>query len=293
MKLTVVVLGMIVMVGLPVSAAAQDKTSCQAFFQVVRVDTKTPEHFRAGMDEAQKKWWDNEGHKEYQELCLNGSVTAEDQPRYLVLWSKPGSIREAAVTPGEVFGQTTSAIQNMATKDLIYRPRWDRAAVAIVGISYEGNRVLTPVYTTTNDRVLLFFPDSPSVLRFALQYLKFEGNPDSDYPVPLVQKPAPMPPAAPTPQPTLSVTLQASSTVLEAGQSVTLSWSSINAGALNLTPAIGAVAPSGTMSVTPTDSINYTITATGRGGESTASVRITVSSSQTLVQEITNKEPDR
>jgi hypothetical protein len=293
MKLTAVVsLGMIVMAGLSLSAAAQDKSSCQAFFQVVRVDTKTPEHFRAGMDEAQTKWWDNEGHKEYQELCLNGSVTAEDKPRYLVLWSKPDSIREAAVTPGEVFGQTTSAIQNMATKDLIYRPRWDRAAVAIVSISYEGNRVLTPVFTTTNDRVLLFVPDSPSVLRFALQYLKFEGNPDSDYPVPLVQKPAPMRPA-PAPQPTLSVTLQASSTVLEAGQSATLSWSATNANALNVTPAIGTVAPSGTMSVSPTDSTNYTITATGSGGESSATVRITVSSSQRLVQEIANKEPDR
>jgi hypothetical protein len=245
------------------------------------------------MDEAQKKWWDNEGQKEYQELCLDGSVTSEDKPRYLVLWSKPGWIREAPVTPAEVYGQTANAMQSMATKDLIYGPRWDRASVAIVSVSHEGNRVLTPVYTTTNDRVLLFFPDSPGVLRFALQYLKFEGNPDSDYPVPLVQKHSPAAPAAVAPKPTVTLTLGASSTVLEAGQSATLSWSSTNAGALNLTPAIGTVAPSGTMSVTPPNSTNYTITATGPGGESIATVRITVSSSQTLVQEIANKEPDR
>jgi hypothetical protein len=154
----------------------------------VRADTQTPGHFRAGLDQAQKYWWDNEGQKDYQGLCLDGSVTAEDKPRYLVIWSKRGSIDQAAVTPGEIYGQSASVIQIIATKDLIYRPRWDRASVAIVSVSYEGNRLLTPVYTTTNDRVLLFIPDSLSVLRFAVQYLKFEANPDSDYPVPLVQK---------------------------------------------------------------------------------------------------------
>jgi hypothetical protein len=81
--------------------------------------------------------------------------------------------------------------------------------------------------------------------------------------------------------------------VLEAGQSATLNWSSANATAVNLAPAIGSVAAHGMMSVTPTDSTNYTITATGPSGTATATVRITVSSSQALVQEIQNKEPDR
>src|SRR5579863_10424156 len=84
-----VVLVILGIIELPIPSVAQDKTPCQAFFQVVRVDTKTPEHFRAGMDRAQKRRWDDEGQKENQELCLNGSVTAEDKPRYLVLWSEP------------------------------------------------------------------------------------------------------------------------------------------------------------------------------------------------------------
>jgi hypothetical protein len=89
------------------------------------------------------------------------------------------------------------------------------------------------------------------------------------------QAPILTPSAAPAVRPTL--TLKASPTVIQIGQSATLSWSSTNATALNLTPAIGAVAPEGMMSVTPTDSTNYTISATGPGGGATATVRITVS----------------
>jgi hypothetical protein len=80
---------------------------------------------------------------------------------------------------------------------------------------------------------------------------------------------------APAVRPTLS--LKVSPTVIEKGQSATLTWSSTNATALNLTPAIGTVGPEGTMSVTPTDSTNYSISATGPGGGVTATVRITVS----------------
>jgi len=89
------------------------------------------------------------------------------------------------------------------------------------------------------------------------------------------QAPIITPPVAAAVRPTLTLTV--SPTVIQVGQSATLSWSSTNATALNLTPAIGAVATEGTMSVTPTDSTNYTITATGPGGGATATVRITVS----------------
>jgi hypothetical protein len=89
------------------------------------------------------------------------------------------------------------------------------------------------------------------------------------------QAPILTPSAAPAVRPTL--TLKVSPTVIEKGQSATLSWSSANATALNLTPAIGTVGPEGAMSVTPTDSTNYTISATGPGGGGTATVRITVS----------------
>jgi peptidoglycan-associated lipoprotein len=81
---------------------------------------------------------------------------------------------------------------------------------------------------------------------------------------------APPAPARPT------VTLQASSTFIQMGESATLSWSSTNATSLNLTPGAGNVPPEGTTKVSPGESTTYTITATGPGGNADQSVRITV-----------------
>jgi len=83
--------------------------------------------------------------------------------------------------------------------------------------------------------------------------------------------PAPAPPAA---QPT--VTLNASPTMLNPGQTVTLSWSSTNATDLDIQPGVGKVAPQGSTPVNPTTSTTYTITATGAGGSATASAHVDV-----------------
>jgi peptidoglycan-associated lipoprotein len=82
------------------------------------------------------------------------------------------------------------------------------------------------------------------------------------------------PPAAAPARPT--VTLKASSNFVQRGESATLSWSSTNATELDLSPAVGRVAPEGSSKVSPADSTTYTITATGPGGSSTDTVRITV-----------------
>ena len=84
--------------------------------------------------------------------------------------------------------------------------------------------------------------------------------------------PAPLPPAPARP----TVTLQASQTFIQRGESVTLNWSSTNATELNLAPGIGQVSPEGSTKVSPNDSITYTITAKGPGGSADASARITV-----------------
>lgn len=87
--------------------------------------------------------------------------------------------------------------------------------------------------------------------------------------------PPPPPPAAPPPaRPT--VTLSAAPATVQRGQSVTLTWTSSNATTLNIAPAVGNVAPQGISSVSPTDSVTYTITATGPGGMADASTRVTV-----------------
>ena len=79
-----------------------------------------------------------------------------------------------------------------------------------------------------------------------------------------------LPPAKPT------VTLNASPTAVNSGQTVTLSWSSTNATDLDIQPGVGKVSPEGSTPVTPTESTTYTITATGPGGSTTASTHVDV-----------------
>jgi peptidoglycan-associated lipoprotein len=83
--------------------------------------------------------------------------------------------------------------------------------------------------------------------------------------------PAPAPPAA---QPT--VTLNASPTAINSGQTATLSWSSTNATDLDIQPGVGKVSPEGSTPVTPTQSTDYTITASGPGGSATATAHVDV-----------------
>jgi peptidoglycan-associated lipoprotein len=90
-----------------------------------------------------------------------------------------------------------------------------------------------------------------------------------------VAAPAPPPPPPPAPaRPT--VTLQASPTSINKGDSTTLSWSSTNATSLFIAPDVHAVSPEGSTKVTPAESVTYMITASGPGGNADASVRVTV-----------------
>src|SRR5216684_1043530 len=70
--------------------------------------------------------------------------------------------------------------------------------------------------------------------------------------------PPPPPPAAARP----TVTLQASPSSVNKGESATLSWNSTDATQLTIAPEVGAVTAQGTTKVTPSDSTSYTITAT-------------------------------
>jgi peptidoglycan-associated lipoprotein len=87
----------------------------------------------------------------------------------------------------------------------------------------------------------------------------------------------PAPPPAPALQPT--VTLNASPSTVDSGQTVTLSWSSTNATDLDIQPGLGKVAPQGSTPANPTQSTTYTITATGAGGSATASASVSVNAS--------------
>jgi hypothetical protein len=128
----------LLMLACAIPAFGQDKTFCKAFFQVLRADTESPEHLRAGMSGSEKRWWENEGQKRYPGLCLDGSVSSGDKPRYVVIISPSGSLGDSAVTPDEVYGLPASAIQSTAPKEWIYEPRWDMASISILTVSYDG-----------------------------------------------------------------------------------------------------------------------------------------------------------
>jgi peptidoglycan-associated lipoprotein len=87
--------------------------------------------------------------------------------------------------------------------------------------------------------------------------------------------PPPPPPPAPAPaRPTVSI--QASPTSINKGDSTTLSWTSTDATQLTISPDVGSVTAQGSTKVTPSDSATYTITASGPGGSADSSVRVTV-----------------
>lgn len=82
----------------------------------------------------------------------------------------------------------------------------------------------------------------------------------------------PPPPSAPAP----TVTLRAQPSVIDQGQSSTLSWNSTNATELSLEPSVGSVGPQGSSPVQPERSTTYTLVARGPGGSAEATTRVTV-----------------
>ena len=85
--------------------------------------------------------------------------------------------------------------------------------------------------------------------------------------------PPPPPPAASAPAPTASIT--ASPDTISPGQSVVLAWRTTDANSATI-EGIGPVPTAGTRTVQPTESTDYTLTASGDGGNATATAHVTV-----------------
>ena len=80
------------------------------------------------------------------------------------------------------------------------------------------------------------------------------------------------------------VRFSATPSQIAAGQSSTLSWNVPEATSVTIAPTVGTVNPSGTASVSPTQTTTYTLTATGQGGQQiTANVTVTVGASKPAV----------
>ena len=89
------------------------------------------------------------------------------------------------------------------------------------------------------------------------------------------KKVAPSPPPPPPQPPAPTASLTASPSVIELGQSATLTWETHNATDVNI-DSIGSVPPTGSQSVTPGESTTYRLSAKGPGGIDAATTRITV-----------------
>jgi peptidoglycan-associated lipoprotein len=89
------------------------------------------------------------------------------------------------------------------------------------------------------------------------------------------KKVAPPPPPPPPPPPAPTATLTASPNSVDKGQATTLTWQTTNATDVSI-DGIGAVQPSGSQQVTPTESTTYHLVAKGSGGSQEATARVTV-----------------
>lgn len=78
----------------------------------------------------------------------------------------------------------------------------------------------------------------------------------------------------PPPPPTATLTVTPAVTL--PGQPVVITWTSTNADSGNLDPDFGAVGPTGVAGRSPTATTIYTFTATGAGGSTTATAKVTV-----------------
>lgn len=76
------------------------------------------------------------------------------------------------------------------------------------------------------------------------------------------------------PKPTASIS--ADKTIIEAGDAVLLSWKATNSDSVTITPGIGTVEATGSLSVSPASTTTYTITAEGAGGTVSSDVTVTV-----------------
>jgi peptidoglycan-associated lipoprotein len=101
------------------------------------------------------------------------------------------------------------------------------------------------------------------------------------------KKPVLPPAPAYTPPPSAvkpTVTINADKTSINPGDSVKLTWTTTDAANVSIAPEVGAVTPQGSTTVTPNASTTYTITASSAGGNTDASVRISVATPTAVVE---------
>jgi hypothetical protein len=100
----------------------------------------------------------------------------------------------------------------------------------------------------------------------------------------------PVPPTPP-PAPAPTATFSAAPASVTAGQASVLSWNTTNAASVSIDQGIGAVAVSGTRSVSPAATTTYMVTATNATGSVTATTTVTVTAASKTTPVITWAAP--
>jgi RHS repeat-associated protein len=81
--------------------------------------------------------------------------------------------------------------------------------------------------------------------------------------------------ALPTPAPQITA-FEAAPDLIQRGQSSLLSWQTEHADRCEIQPGIGSVDPSGSLEVTPSGTVSYTLTAWGQGDPATSTVTVAI-----------------
>ena len=114
-------------------------------------------------------------------------------------------------------------------------------------------------------------------------YVFLLGSPDATVSMQILQDEAPAPEIK---------DFTADPAAIKRGESATLTWQTAYTGSCVIEPGVGAVDPNGSVSVAPTDTTIYTLTAEGTGGTDTATVTVTIENSAPKVgpQAVTSDE---
>ncbi len=96
------------------------------------------------------------------------------------------------------------------------------------------------------------------------------------------KKAAPAPPTPPPPPKAPTASLTVNPDTITQGESATLGWNTTDATDVTIDNGVGAVQPSGSQQITPTESTTYTLTAKGPGGTQSATARITVKAKEVV-----------
>jgi hypothetical protein len=185
-----------------------------------------------------------EGRNSVQPICAAFTLKEQSQPPVI-----PAPVCEMSASPSSIKQGATSTITWSSTNaaSVVFNP-------ALGGSATSGSAIVAPATTTTYTATFTGLDGSTTIPCHATVQVTID-------PV--------LPPA-----PTCDISVSAS--LVNRGDTVTLSWTSVNASSSSITPTLGTVATSGTTSVAVSGNTTYTLTVTAGDRTGTCSTAVSV-----------------